>query len=195
MFTSKTNFKITLSLLMGLLLLSNNTFSQEFNLNNQASELIVSGTSSLHDWDINAEEQKGQIVLGVTDQLNIKKMKVVFIAESLKSGKNSMDKNTYKALDTKEHKTIIFELLDTNDIISLGNEKYKVKSVGNLTVAGVTKRITLEFSLDASPNKINLKGEKKIKMTDFNIDPPKALFGTITTGDEITIKFNTILNK
>lgn len=195
MFTSKTNLKITLSLLMGLLLLSNNTFSQEFNLNNQASELIVSGTSSLHDWDINAEEQKGQIVLGVTDQLNIKKMKVVFIAESLKSGKNSMDKNTYKALDTKEHKTIIFELLDTNDIISLGNEKYKVKSVGNLTVAGVTKRITLEFSLDASPNKINLKGEKKIKMTDFNIDPPKALFGTITTGDEITIKFNTILNK
>ena len=40
-------------------------------------------------------------------------------------------------------------------------------------------------------NKITLIGEKKFKMTDFKIDPPKALFGTITTGDDITIKFST----
>ena len=41
-------------------------------------------------------------------------------------------------------------------------------------------------------NKVVLKGEKTFKMTEFKIDPPKALLGTITTGDEITIKFNTI---
>jgi hypothetical protein len=29
-------------------------------------------------------------------------------------------------------------------------------------------------------------------MTDFGIDPPKALLGTIKTGDEIEVKFKSI---
>ena len=32
-------------------------------------------------------------------------------------------------------------------------------------------------------------------MTDYKIDPPKALLGTIKTGDDVLIKFNTILKK
>ena len=44
-------------------------------------------------------------------------------------------------------------------------------------------------------NKVTLTGATKLKMTDYKIDPPKALMGTITTGDEITIKFNTVLTK
>lgn len=32
-------------------------------------------------------------------------------------------------------------------------------------------------------------------MTDFNVTPPKALMGTITTGNDITVKFNTVFNK
>jgi len=195
MYTSKIYFKITSLLIMTLMLFSNKTFSQEFNLNNQASQLIVSGTSSLHDWDITAEQQKGQLVLDFTNQLQIQKMKIEIVAESLKSGKGGMDKNTYKALNTKDFKNITFQLIETNDISSLGNDKYKVKSEGNLTIAGVTKKISLDFNLEVISNKIKLVGEKTFKMTQFGIDPPKALFGTITTGDEISIKFNTILNK
>jgi hypothetical protein len=32
-------------------------------------------------------------------------------------------------------------------------------------------------------------------MTDFKIDPPTALMGTMKTGDEITISFNVKLAK
>jgi hypothetical protein len=41
-------------------------------------------------------------------------------------------------------------------------------------------------------NMVALEGEKTFNMTDYAIEPPKALFGTITTGDEITIKFKSI---
>lgn len=40
-----------------------------------------------------------------------------------------------------------------------------------------------------SPEKVAFMGEIKINMTEFNVDPPTALLGTIKTGEEITIKF------
>lgn len=193
--TKKNIAKIALGFLFAFMLSNSNLYSQEYNLNNQASELIVSGTSSLHDWDIKAEQRKGSIVLDLSNKLQIQKLKFEVASESLKSGKGSMDKNTYKALNTKEYKNITFNLVDVKEVSDLGNGNYRIKSNGNLTIAGVTKKISLDFNLQVSTGKIVIKGEKELKMTDFNIDPPKALLGTITTGNEITIKFNIILNQ
>ncbi len=193
--TTKNIAKITLSLLFAFVFSNSTMLSQQYNVNNSASELIISGTSSLHDWDIKADQQKGQIVLDLSNLVQIQKLKFEVLAESLKSGKGAMDKNTYKALNTKDFKYIIFDLVDVKEVSDLGNGNYKIKSTGKLTVSGVTKTINLDFNLNTSIGKVVLKGEKAIKMTDFKIDPPKALLGTITTGNDITIKYNITFNQ
>ena len=177
------------------LLISNKNYSQEYILNTQKSSLIVLGTSNVHDWEIETENQKGSISLDATSKIQIQNLKIVVQAESLKSGKRGMDKNTYKALNTDKYKTIEFQFVSTDAITDVGNGTFKVKSKGDLTISGVTKRISLDFTLNQVNDTVNLAGEKTIKMTDYGIEPPKALFGTIKTGDEITIKFNTILQK
>jgi polyisoprenoid-binding protein YceI len=124
---------------------------------------------------------------------DIEKLDISVKAESLKSGKNGMDKNTYKALKTDDYETIDFKLIKLDDVLKKADGKFTLKTTGDLTVTGVKKRISLNFDIDTSLAKsIILTGEKTLKMTDFNIEPPKALFGTITTGDEITIKFKSI---
>ncbi|MBU3025828.1 YceI family protein [Zobellia galactanivorans] len=188
----KTMYRAVYGMTFFLLILSNTVRAQEFNLVNKSSTMTVLGTSSLHDWEIDAEEQSGKIVFNDLEAAELGQCQVQVVAESLKSGKSSMDKNTYKALNTKKYKRIYFELAEVKESTRKGDGSYAVSAMGDLTISGVKKRIPLQFSLQIDGDKITLTGEKSLKMTDFKVEPPTALLGTITTGDEVTIKFTTV---
>ncbi len=163
--------------------------AQNFKLNPASTELTVDGTSSIHDWTINAEQFTGtaEIVLEGKDIGDIKSLTFSVPVKSLKSGKSAMDDNTYEALKAKSHPNISYKL---NEIVSKtqsGNSTI-MDTKGNLTIAGVTKTINMKVTTDVSSNVV-FDGKVTFKMTDFKIDPPTAVFGTIKTGDEITINF------
>lgn len=191
----KTTRKIALlskTLLFALTLFVSQTYAQEYSLNNATSELTVFGTSNLHDWDVKAEKQSGKLALDRSGQLQIKLLQVSVETESLKSGKSGMDKNTYKALKTNKHKSISFDMKEMKSISKLNDNSYRVSVTGNLTIAGVTKNTGLDFIIEVASSQVILKGSKSFKMTDFGVDPPKALLGTVTTGDEVKIEFKTV---
>ncbi|GAA4302486.1 YceI family protein [Aestuariibaculum suncheonense] len=166
--------------------------AQEYNLVNKESSLKVYGTSSLHDWHIDAENQSGKIKFSSTESCAIDQLTLDVVTESLKSGKSGMDKNTYKALNTSKYKSIAFKLTKVNNVTDKGSGVYEVKANGDLSIAGTTKNVPMNFKVTINGSKIALEGEKAFKMTDFKVDPPTAMFGTITTGDEVTVKFSTI---
>ena len=108
---------------------------------------------------------------------------------SIKSTEGSMmDKNTYKALKADEHPQITFALITPIKAVPPGTHTIAAKV--NLTIAGVTKAVDMSVtSVAAAHGNIEFEGSKAIKMTDYGIKPPVALFGTMKTGDEITIHF------
>lgn len=169
--------------------------AQSYQISKSEGEVMVTGTSTLHDWEEVAEQKSGTIALDLTGELpSIKSLKFVVEAESLKSGHDGMDKNTYKALNTKSHKEIVFQMGQVKSItpvVSTGN-KYKVVATGNLTISGKTNKVDLPFNLTVSEGKVVLEGKTPLKMTDYGIEPPKALLGTIKTGDDIEVHYNTV---
>ncbi len=189
--------QIQIGVLFLTTLLSSPLFAQTYNVSAKNSKMEVLGTSNIHDWEITAEQQKGNIVLEMDNGTlkAIKDIDFTVIAESLKSGKGAMDKNTYKALNTDKYKEICYKLEKVNSIQSSSDNNYKVDTKGYLTISGTKKPVNITFDLKLKENSVILSGNTLIKMSNFNIDAPTAMFGTITTGDQLTIKYNTVFTK
>lgn len=168
-------------------------FAQTYSLKNTESSMNVAGTSNLHDWELAVKDMSGTLTLsqedGVLTALN--KLDLQIVAESLSSGKNGMDKNTYKALNTKKYKAITYSLKSLGSLEQTNANSYSLNTTGSLTISGVTKAISIPFEVHVLADQIVLSGAYKMQMSAFNIDPPTALFGTITTGDELNITFKT----
>lgn len=159
---------------------------QKVNLKPNSQEYVVKGTSTLHDWHMTSEEAKGFVLVGMADNglPSFSKSEIVLLAESLKSGKKGMDKNAYKALKTDEFESIKFVL---NDCIM--ETTTSGKAMASLNIAGYTRDVTFNIEVEKAGEAYNITGTSDFRLTDFQIDPPTALMGTIKTGDEVTIQF------
>lgn len=170
------------------LLLCGSTKAQLIYKQTGDSYITISGTSTLHEWTMTSKEGKTQATFefnehGTPARLN--SLLVSVRSESLKSGHSAMDKNAYSTLNTDTHKTIKFSMVSATIVNT------KIQCEGDLTVSGVTKRITLEANCKVLSNQSMLcSGTKKIRMSDYAIEAPTFMFGTVTTGDEITVSFN-----
>jgi len=182
------SFWISGLLMLVLVSVSSQVFAQVKYALAPASEMKISGGSSLHDWDMtsNTAKGEGQFVMEGNQFKGIKSLRVQMEAESLKSGTKGLDNNAYKALDTKKNKDVIFNLKE----LTGSGSSYQAK--GDFTIAGVTKPASFPVKMTQSGDKLTFEGSFDTKLTNFSIEPPTALLGTVKTRDEITISFKTI---
>ena len=188
------NLSTVVGTFLVLVLSAQTSLAQSYNINNSASKLLIEGTSNIHAWELVAESLQGNLNAELKNGQLVKINHLNFgvVSESLKSGKGGMDKNTFKALKTDKNQRITYQLQKVNNIECVSANECRVVTSGYLTIAGTKKLIDLTFDAQVTGNKIALAGNKKIKMTEFNVDPPTAMFGTITTGDEVNVKFQTV---
>ncbi|EAZ95354.1 hypothetical protein FBBAL38_06630 [Flavobacteria bacterium BAL38] len=190
-----TQFKTLLTVL--IVMCSFNTIvAQESKVVLAESKLEVFGTSNLHDWEIQAKAMSGQSTMSIeaADLKAIKSLDFSVEVEQLKSGKNGMDNNTFKALNSKTYKTINFKLVSVSKITKTTDGNFTVETQGDLSIAGVTKRINQTFSVKVLGKKAVYSGKTKIDMTIYGVKPPTALMGTIKTGKDVTIDFKVTYN-
>ena len=149
--------------------------------------LEIDGTSNIHDWTSVAETVTINGTYSQTEgKMTIPTLRVKIPVESIKSSKGRiMDNKTYDALQSEQHPAITFTLKELSEINAA-----LVKAVGTLTIAGKAKTISLtaDRQLDGK-GVLTFSGKKALKMTDFGIDPPTALLGTLKTGDDVTISY------
>lgn len=153
------------------------------------SSVVVTGTSTLHDWEMNVETLQASFDLA--EAASIKSLstgQITIEVESLKSEHSLMDKKTYEALKSDKNPQIKVKLLDVS-ITEPGKGIVKIA----LTIAGKTQQVADDFSVEVLANQaLKVQGELDLKLTSYDVEPPVALMGTIKTGDDIKIAYNLV---
>ncbi|HMG81740.1 MAG TPA: YceI family protein [Ferruginibacter sp.] len=157
--------------------------------------VTINGTSNLHSWNEKVTTVSGDGIINWEDNGNFEvfAINIKMDVHSIQSDMGSaMNNKTYKALKADANPEIIFELKIPVASIQTKSNGNTIAAKGNLTIAGVTKAVDMQVKvLMEEKGKLTVEGAQIIKMSDYNIDPPTALFGTLKTGNEITINFKT----
>jgi len=183
----KTN-ALVLSMIFAFIAVHTNA-QQVFEINSSNSSMIVKGTSSLHDWEMETTDFDASTKLEITDEKVSEILNVSFSTpvKKLSSDKWIMDKNAHEALEEDDHPKIIFSLKADDDIKLQGKN---VTIPGNLTIAGKSREVSVLCTYNIiSPRQLKVTGNADLKMSDFGIDPPTAMLGTLKTDDDITVEF------
>jgi len=187
--------KVQLILIVIVAILASNVLqAQKHKLGQEKSIVTISGTSTLHDWEMSCGKLEGDALIKFDKShkiIELNNLTFRVIVSGMESGKSLMDNKTYDALKEKEHPKITYSLTDVTAIKATANGDYNITANGTLSIAGVTKRISQKVTANISGNEVVFSGKHELDMTTYDVTPPTAIMGTIKTGKQITIYFKT----
>jgi hypothetical protein len=157
--------------------------------------LTISGTSTLHDWDMQSSTATCNATFVLNAALQITGVNTINFSmpvADLKSKHTAMDNNAYKALGKDKNPNITFVLTPgTATFVNIGAGNYTLKCRGKLTIAGTAVDTDLTANCKVNADKtITVTGSKNISMKDYSVKPPSFMMGAVKTGNDIVLKFN-----
>ena len=157
--------------------------------------VTIHGKFSIHNWSETVQKVTGELTGSVDGQgiAAIQSIRIQMEVRSIKSDMGSvMDSKTYKALKSDADPQIAFLIVGPITIGQLTVAETPVSLNGRLTLAGATRPVIMVVrSFIAAHGTLSIQGELDIKMTDFGVKPPSALFGAMKADPAITINFKT----
>ena len=165
-----------------------------------SSTVSLSGTSNIHPYTASttaarlvrlqpAERVAGEDVwTAIVMPGAITEFEIAIPAATLSSPKEGLDKNMHKALKVTQHPEITFRLSRVEADVAGA-----LKGFGTLRIAGVEREISLALKTQRSDAGLTVTGQVALLMTDYGIEPPKAMLGMLKTDPKVTVTFETVL--
>lgn len=166
------------------------------------SRLWLTGTSTVHDYSSQASRLEvsfatnparwpatpagGEAVEALIRAGGVTGIDVVVPVAGLKSGKDKLDQNMYKALRAEEHPEIRFRMAGYQ-VGAADTAGAPIEAKGTLTIAGVEREIVIAAVAGREGEVVRLRCEVPLLMTDFGIKPPKMMLGALRTSNKVSV--------
>jgi len=162
------------------------------------SKLWIEGTSNLHGWSCKATSLEAAIDLdaaaaaqvSVAPPKSLKRVQIKVPVKSIKCGHGGMDDNLYKALKADASSDITYIMATFDAMPAEAKDSFTLHTAGTLTIAGKENSISIDVvATRMADGTVKATGMVPIKMTDYGIQPPTAIFGRLKTGNEVKVNF------
>ena len=165
------------------------------------SKVVVHGHSTLHNWSVTGRTLNGKLILAGhwTSQptINIELLHVTIPVATLKGSDGSgMTDTVMHALHRKTHPDITFIVTHARPQPQNKHGIYLFRTAGLLKINGIMRKeyMTLQIVPHAH-GLVTVNTRLTLKMRDFNVTPPTAMFGIIRAGNTIKIDASWHLSK
>lgn len=172
---------------------------QTLPLDPAATSIVAGGTSTFHDWEMPLQDGRcsgsATFVFDDGSLARLTGLSVQVEAEGLQSNKNGMNKDAYAALKTEEFPYLTFELGEVNKLEKQA-DGYLVDVSGELSIAGTTRTVDLQATCAVEAGRrITCTGDYTLNMTDYGVEPPKAMLGMVKAGAEVTVTYRVVFGQ
>ncbi|MEO6259246.1 MAG: YceI family protein [Thermoanaerobaculia bacterium] len=112
------------------------------------------------------------------------------------TGGRPMERDMNRALKAEQFPTIAFRFDGLRSGVNhdLDRREYRATVAGQLSLAGVERSISFETAVQrTSRTQFRMTAEMPVRMSEFGIAPPTALFGMIKSADALSVRFDLVL--
>lgn len=155
------------------------------------SRVWLQGSAGPVGFSCTAEQMKvsGSVHLAKVGHDNVL-LNVVIPVQEIDCGLDGINRDMQDALKSKRHPSVTYSL-DSYRLVGEQGLGYWVETKGRLTVAGVTKVVTIRlFGHPDQRRGMRITGLHELDMTDYDITPPSPMMGLIKVNKHLDIHFD-----
>lgn len=115
---------------------------------------------------------------------------------SLRCGNRQMERDMYRALRSDTNPTIEFRFSGLVGGVEhdIDAKHYRATISGELSLAGTRRKVRVPVIAErVSRDRFRLRARLPLRMTDFGVTPPTALFGMVKAKDNLVVTFDLYL--
>ncbi len=170
----------------------------------EGSKLYLEGSSNINTFSCDCEGMDRLPPLYLDMQLEENKQQASFDraqlnirTRTLDCGHRGINRDLYESLKTEEHPYIRLQLENVrwDKPMPAGLQEWQcVTAKARLTVAGVERAINMKVrATRTQTGQYRFVAQHRILMTDYGVEPPTALLGTIKVNNAIDINFDLLV--
>ncbi len=166
----------------------------------QQSVLTIYGKTNINEFSCKLpgkDETDTLLISSFTEkELIFEKGRVKVDPTIFNCGNEFIKRDFLETVKAKEFPYIYINFLDIHFEQSPYSKVSKAHGNVGIYICGIKKTYNINFDVNSLPNnKIQLNGQKELKLSEFNIKTPSRMMGLIKVSDDIEIEFQLMLSK